>query len=123
MCFLMFFHFYVLETHKYFVEYISKVLHKDSTTIVFLCGLTTKYIILVSKLFYTLSVLVSLSLIVNSFFFFYLNLIFRFEQESMVHFNFKHFEELVISGNWDEVQKYLSGFTQTSSIFFVLYAS
>ncbi|KAF4388353.1 hypothetical protein G4B88_013190 [Cannabis sativa] len=33
------------------------------------------------------------------------------EQESGLYFNFKHFEELVMSGNWDAVEKYLSGFT------------
>ncbi|XP_062098060.1 topless-related protein 1-like [Humulus lupulus] len=36
----------------------------------------------------------------------------KLEQESGLYFNFKHFEELVMSGNWDEVEKYLSGFTK-----------
>ncbi|XP_015572516.1 topless-related protein 1 isoform X1 [Ricinus communis] len=33
------------------------------------------------------------------------------EQESGLFFNKNYFEELVMSGNWDEVEKYLSGFT------------
>ncbi|PON89861.1 Topless-related protein [Trema orientale] len=36
----------------------------------------------------------------------------KLEQESGLFFNFKHFEELVLGGNWDEVEKYLSGFTR-----------
>jgi hypothetical protein len=36
----------------------------------------------------------------------------RLEQESGFFFNLKYFEELVLSGNWDEVEKYLSGFTK-----------
>ncbi|KAK0572056.1 hypothetical protein LWI29_025480 [Acer saccharum] len=34
------------------------------------------------------------------------------EQESGLFFNVKHFEELVLAGKWDEVEKYLSGFTK-----------
>ncbi|KAJ4850013.1 RNA polymerase II associated Paf1 complex subunit Tpr1 [Turnera subulata] len=36
----------------------------------------------------------------------------RLEQESGLFFNIKYFEELVTSGNWDEVEKYLYGFTK-----------
>lgn len=36
----------------------------------------------------------------------------RLEQESGLFFNVQYFEELVINGNWDEVEKYLSGFTR-----------
>jgi hypothetical protein len=36
----------------------------------------------------------------------------RLEQESGLFFNLKYFEELVLSGNWDEVERYLSGFTK-----------
>lgn len=36
----------------------------------------------------------------------------RLEQESGFYFNMKHFEEEVQNGNWDEVEKYLSGFTK-----------
>ncbi|XP_059635899.1 protein TOPLESS-like [Cornus florida] len=35
----------------------------------------------------------------------------RLEQESGLFFNIGYFEELVINGAWDEVEKYLSGFT------------
>ncbi|XP_035834648.1 protein TOPLESS-like [Helianthus annuus] len=37
---------------------------------------------------------------------------FRLEQESGFFFNMKYFEEEVHKGNWDEVKKYLSGFTK-----------
>jgi hypothetical protein len=37
---------------------------------------------------------------------------FRLEQESGFFFNVKYFEEKVIGGEWDEVEKYLSGFTK-----------
>ncbi|MFS7988867.1 putative Topless family protein [Helianthus anomalus] len=37
---------------------------------------------------------------------------FRLEQESGFFFNMKYFEEEVHNGNWDEVEKYLSGFTK-----------
>lgn len=37
---------------------------------------------------------------------------FRLEQESGFFFNMKYFEEKVIGGEWDEVEKYLSGFTK-----------
>ncbi|WOH05518.1 hypothetical protein DCAR_0624935 [Daucus carota subsp. sativus] len=36
----------------------------------------------------------------------------KLEQESGFYFNMKYFEEEVHSGNWDEVEKYLSGFTK-----------
>ncbi|ONK76701.1 uncharacterized protein A4U43_C03F31220 [Asparagus officinalis] len=36
----------------------------------------------------------------------------KLEQESGFFFNMKYFEEKVHSGNWDEVEKYLSGFTK-----------
>ncbi|KAH9626650.1 hypothetical protein KSS87_004651, partial [Heliosperma pusillum] len=36
----------------------------------------------------------------------------RLEQESGFYFNMKHFEDEVHNGNWDEVEKYLSGFTK-----------
>ncbi|XP_078150956.1 protein TPR3-like isoform X3 [Carex rostrata] len=36
----------------------------------------------------------------------------KLEQESGFYFNMKHFEEEVQNGNWDEVEKYLSGFTK-----------
>lgn len=37
---------------------------------------------------------------------------FRLEQESGFFFNMKHFEEKALAGEWDEVEKYLSGFTK-----------
>ncbi|KAL5786017.1 hypothetical protein ACOSQ2_008409 [Xanthoceras sorbifolium] len=36
----------------------------------------------------------------------------KLEQESGLYFSIKYFEELVIAGKWDEVEKYLSGFTR-----------
>ncbi|ONK79879.1 uncharacterized protein A4U43_C01F11310 [Asparagus officinalis] len=36
----------------------------------------------------------------------------RLEQESGFYFNMKHFEEQVQAGEWDEVEKYLGGFTK-----------
>ncbi|XP_078178878.1 protein TOPLESS-RELATED PROTEIN 2 isoform X2 [Carex rostrata] len=36
----------------------------------------------------------------------------RLEQESGFYFNMKHFEDLVQGGEWDEVEKYLGGFTK-----------
>ncbi|AES68182.2 topless-like protein [Medicago truncatula] len=36
----------------------------------------------------------------------------KLEQESGFYFNMKYFEEEVHNGNWDEVEKYLSGFTK-----------
>ena len=39
-------------------------------------------------------------------------LLFRLEQESGFYFNMKYFEDEVINGNWDEVERYLSGFTK-----------
>jgi hypothetical protein len=36
----------------------------------------------------------------------------RLEQESGFYFNMKHFEDIVTGGEWDEVEKYLSGFTK-----------
>ncbi|PKI48466.1 protein TOPLESS-like isoform X2 [Punica granatum] len=36
----------------------------------------------------------------------------KLEQESGFFFNMKHFEDEVQNGNWDEVERYLSGFTK-----------
>jgi hypothetical protein len=36
----------------------------------------------------------------------------RLEQESGFFFNMKYFEEQALAGEWDEVEKYLSGFTK-----------
>lgn len=36
----------------------------------------------------------------------------KLEQESGLFFNLKYFEELVLGGNWEEVESYLSGFTK-----------
>ncbi|XP_063945193.1 topless-related protein 4 isoform X5 [Daucus carota subsp. sativus] len=36
----------------------------------------------------------------------------KLEQESGFYFNMRHFEEMVTNGEWDEVEKYLSGFTK-----------
>ncbi|XP_010539522.1 PREDICTED: protein TOPLESS-like [Tarenaya hassleriana] len=36
----------------------------------------------------------------------------KLEQESGFYFNMRYFEEEVQSGNWDEVERYLSGFTK-----------
>ncbi|XP_047329931.1 topless-related protein 4-like [Impatiens glandulifera] len=36
----------------------------------------------------------------------------RLEQESGFFFNMRYFDELVTNGEWDEVEKYLSGFTK-----------
>ena len=36
----------------------------------------------------------------------------RLEQESGFLFNMKYFEEKALAGEWDEVEKYLSGFTK-----------
>lgn len=36
----------------------------------------------------------------------------RLEQESGFFFNMKHFEDEVHNGNWEEVERYLSGFTK-----------
>ncbi|XP_038988989.1 protein TPR3 [Phoenix dactylifera] len=36
----------------------------------------------------------------------------KLEQESGFYFNMKYFEDEVHSGNWDEVERYLSGFTK-----------
>lgn len=35
----------------------------------------------------------------------------RLEQESGFRFNMQHFEDLVNQGKWDDVERYLSGFT------------
>jgi len=42
----------------------------------------------------------------------YVTLCSRLEQESGFFFNMKYFEEKVHAGEWDEVEKYLSGFTK-----------
>ncbi|KAH9287847.1 hypothetical protein KI387_031964, partial [Taxus chinensis] len=36
----------------------------------------------------------------------------RLEQESGFYFNMKHFEDQVQNGQWEEVERYLSGFTK-----------
>ncbi|KAM0861873.1 hypothetical protein ACQ4PT_045607 [Festuca glaucescens] len=36
----------------------------------------------------------------------------KLEQESGFYFNIKYFEEKVLAGEWDEVERYLSGFTK-----------
>nr|XP_043619034.1 topless-related protein 4-like isoform X2 [Erigeron canadensis] len=36
----------------------------------------------------------------------------RLEQESGFYFNMRYFEEMVTNGEWDEAEKYLSGFTK-----------
>ncbi|KAJ8486353.1 hypothetical protein OPV22_018838 [Ensete ventricosum] len=36
----------------------------------------------------------------------------KLEQESGFYFNMKHFEDLVQAGEWDEVERYLGGFTK-----------
>ncbi|KAJ3695527.1 hypothetical protein LUZ60_000904 [Juncus effusus] len=36
----------------------------------------------------------------------------KLEQESGFYFNMKYFEEEVLNGNWDDVEKYLGGFTK-----------
>lgn len=36
----------------------------------------------------------------------------RLEQESGFFFNMKYFEDTALAGEWDEVEKYLSGFTK-----------
>lgn len=45
-------------------------------------------------------------------FFLFLPMNWRLEQESGFFFNMRYFEELVTNGDWDEVEKYLSGFTK-----------
>jgi hypothetical protein len=56
----------------------------------------------------------------------YVTLCCRLEQESGFFFNMKYFEEKVHAGEWDEVEKYLSGFTKVDDnrysmkIFFAL---
>lgn len=40
------------------------------------------------------------------------DLLVRLEQESGFFFNVRYFEEMVTNGEWDEVEKYLSGFTK-----------
>jgi hypothetical protein len=42
----------------------------------------------------------------------YFTLCCRLEQESGFFFNMKYFEEKVHAGEWDEVERYLSGFTK-----------
>lgn len=36
----------------------------------------------------------------------------RLEQESKLFFNLKYFEELIMEGKWEEVERYLSAFTK-----------
>ena len=37
---------------------------------------------------------------------------FRLEQESGIFFNMKYFEEKALAGEWDDVEKYILGFTK-----------
>ena len=46
------------------------------------------------------------------YFFLYNFYAWRLEQESGFYFNMRYFEEMVTNGEWDEVEKYLSGFTK-----------
>ncbi|CAN1215386.1 Topless-related protein 4 [Linum perenne] len=43
---------------------------------------------------------------------FVVRVVIRLEQESGFYFNMRYFEEMVTNGEWDEVEKYLSGFTK-----------
>lgn len=43
---------------------------------------------------------------------FFVVLEFRLEQESGIFFNIKYLEEKVLAGEWDELEKYLFGFTK-----------
>uniref|UniRef100_A0A2P2LW20 Protein TOPLESS-like n=1 Tax=Rhizophora mucronata TaxID=61149 RepID=A0A2P2LW20_RHIMU len=36
----------------------------------------------------------------------------KLEQESGFFFNMRYFDDMVTNGEWDEVEKYLSGFTK-----------
>lgn len=36
----------------------------------------------------------------------------RLERETGLFFNMRYFEEMVLSGNWCEAERYLSGFTK-----------
>ena len=38
----------------------------------------------------------------------------RLELESGVFFNMNYFEDLVVNGKWDEIEKYLAGFTDVN---------
>lgn len=38
--------------------------------------------------------------------------VWRLEQESGFFFNMRYFEDMVTNGEWEEVEKYLSGFTK-----------
>ncbi|PWA82008.1 hypothetical protein CTI12_AA182220 [Artemisia annua] len=40
------------------------------------------------------------------------DIVHRLEQESGFFFNMHHFEELVMSGDWEEVDNYLAAFTK-----------
>jgi len=50
--------------------------------------------------------------VVLIYFFLYNFYAWRLEQESGFYFNMRYFEEMVTNGEWDEVEKYLSGFTK-----------
>lgn len=47
-----------------------------------------------------------------TFFFFFFGCWWRLEQESGFFFNMRYFEDMVTNGEWEEVEKYLSGFTK-----------
>lgn len=38
--------------------------------------------------------------------------VWRLEQESGFFFNMRYFEDMVTNGEWEEVEKYLTGFTK-----------
>ena len=65
--------------------------------------------------YYYLIKVLELSGVVEAGFFIFISRLFwsrRLEQESGFYFNMKHFEDLVQGGEWDEVERYLSGFTK-----------
>jgi hypothetical protein len=39
---------------------------------------------------------------------------YRLERESGFYFDMKYFEDLVLGGEWDEAERYFSGFTSAS---------
>lgn len=48
---------------------------------------------------------------ISSYFIFLTDLICRLERESACYFDMEFFEDLVLDGKWDKVEKYLSSFT------------
>ena len=43
---------------------------------------------------------------------FFFNVLNSLEQESGLFFSMKYFEDLILGGKWDDVERYLSGFTR-----------